>query len=103
MTIWHLLSAMAFFAPLISTLWTARATHVGIGGYLLSLLIGTVLGIMCAWLLWLANKTIFGHISQNSALLQALVVVPVLLVSIAWVALGGYCGELMIKALLRIV
>jgi membrane protein required for beta-lactamase induction len=103
MTIWHLLSVTAFFAPLISSLQTARVAHVGIGAYVISVLIGALLGTFGAWSLWLGNKLIFRRVHQDSPLRQLLVVIPVLLVSIAWVVLGGYCGELATRALLRVL
>ena len=103
MTIWHLLSVTAFFAPLISSLQTARATHVGIGGYVVSVLIGALLGTVCACALWRATKTILASVHQNSPLLHVLVVVLVFVVGIAWIVLGGYCGEQTTIALLRAV
>lgn len=102
MTIWHLLSVMAFFAPLISSLQTARTAETGVGAYILSVLSGLILGAICAGALWRASKKIFAHFSQRSTMLRVLVVIPVLSMAIGWIVLGGFCGERATLALLRI-
>jgi hypothetical protein len=54
--LWHLLILICFVMPIGGALASAGLAGVGFGGYVLTIVVGLVVGVCCSWAMWFAHK-----------------------------------------------
>jgi hypothetical protein len=62
MSLWDLLNATCAMIPVAGAVFEARAAKVGVGGYMLALVIGIVLGLSCACVMWSTGESVAARV-----------------------------------------
>ena len=65
MTLWDLMTAFCFVMPTAGALATVKDVHKGWPGYALAIIVGIVLGALCAWAMRMASSKLAPALSPG--------------------------------------
>lgn len=103
MSLWDLLIAICFAMPIGGALASAKIAKVGFGGYSLSITMGLVVGVGCAWTMQTIGKTVVLHIRRHPESEHERYFRTLYFAAMLWMVFALFLGEWLSLALLRFI
>ena len=98
MTLFDLLTVISFVTPIGGAFGAAKRDHLSIGGYLVTSLLGLLLGVLFAWCLRASAMALAPRLQAMGKLVQRACTISYLCMSVLWPLLGVFAGALTVKA-----
>ena len=101
MTLWDLLLAVCFVMPVSGAIAAAKLIRAGVVGYVLSVLIGLMLGLGCAWIAHKTGASVHNRVKQRDNSVQNRYFRLLYLGAMLWIVFALFLGLWITSPILR--
>jgi len=103
MGLWDLMTAFCFVMPIAGALATVKDIQKGWIGYGLAILIGIVVGALCAWAMRTAGSKVSGDSKPRAEVQEPGLFRMLYAVTVIWIVFALFLGSWLTKACLRFI
>jgi hypothetical protein len=103
MALWDLLTALCFVMPIAGALATVRDVQKGWAGYALAIIVGAVLGTLCAWAMRTASSKLATRSSTGPKIDSPWFFRALYFAAFVWIVIALFLGSWVTEASLHFI
>ena len=103
MALWDLMTALCFVMPIAGALATVKDVQKGWAGYALAIIVGVVLGALCAWTMRAASNKLAPRSSSGPGIDRPWFFRALYFAAFIWIVVATFLGNWVTEASLRFI
>jgi hypothetical protein len=103
MALWDVMTALCFVMPIAGALATVKDVQKGWAGYTLAIIVGVVLGALCAWAMRIASSKLAPRSSSGPEIGRPWLFRALYFAAFIWIAVALFLGSWVTEASLHFI
>jgi len=103
MALWDLLNLTCAMIPVAGAVFEARAAKVAVGGWIVAVIVGLVLGLSCAWVLWSVGENVVARVRPYPKPRQDWYLRTLYVTAVLWLLCVAFLTQLTLSAVIRLL